>query len=187
MPPLESTMQPLGSMLPTFDLPDTRDGSRVCSSDFVGRPVLVMFLCNHCPFVQHVRKQLVQLGCDYASSPLAIIAISSNDPISHPMDAPAHMSEEARDAGYTFPYCFDATQDIARAFDAVCTPDYFVFNAQHQLAYRGRLDASRPTSEVPVNGKELRAAINQLLAGKAPSANQMPSIGCSIKWKLLAK
>jgi len=183
MPPLESTMKPLGSPLPAFDLTDTRNGSLVRHTDYAGRPVLVMFLCNHCPFVKHVREQLATLGREHANGPLAIVAISSNDPVAYPDDAPARMTEEARAAGYTFPYCFDPSQDVARAFDAACTPDYFLFDANHRLAYRGRLDASRPKSGVPVTGDELRAAIAAVLGGRKPSEQQHPSIGCSIKWR----
>lgn len=183
MPPLESTMKPLGSPLPAFDLIDTRTGHPVRHADFACRPVLVMFLCNHCPYVKHVRDQLAALGHEHANGPLAIVAISSNDPEAYPDDAPSRMTDEAREAGYAFPYCFDATQEVARAFDAACTPDYFLFDARHRLAYRGRLDASRPKSGVPVTGDELRAAIAAVLSGRSPSGTQHPSIGCSIKWR----
>ena len=183
MPPLESTMTPLGSPLPAFALPDTRDGSTVRHADFTGRPLLVMFLCNHCPYVTHVRDALAALGREHAQGPLAIVAISSNDPVAYPEDAPERMTEEARAAGYAFPYCFDATQQVARDFGAACTPDFFLFDAHHRLAYRGRLDDSRPRSASPVHGGDLRAAIDAVLAGKDPAQPQFPSVGCSIKWK----
>lgn len=183
MPPLESLMRPLGAPMPAFDLPDCNGGGRVASRDLAGAPVLVMFLCNHCPYVKHIRAQLAQLGRDLRGTALRVVAISSNDPVGYPDDAPERMTEEAREAGYVFPYCFDASQQVARDFGAVCTPDFFLFDAAHALAYRGRLDASRPKSPDPVTGAELRAAIDAVLAGRAPAAAQHPSIGCSIKWK----
>ena len=176
-------MQPLGSPLPGFELTDTRTGQAVRSRDFEGRPLLVMFLCNHCPYVKHVRDQLAALGREHANGPLAIVAISSNDPVAYPEDAPDRMTDEAREAGYVFPYCFDASQQVARDFDAACTPDFFLYDPRHQLAYRGRLDASRPKSPMPVTGADLRAAIDAVLAGRAPAEPQHPSIGCSIKWR----
>ena len=183
MPPLESLMRPLGAPMPAFNLPNCNGGGRVSSPDLAGHPVLVMFLCNHCPFVKHVREALARLGRDLQGTAIRLVAISSNDPVAHPDDAPERMTDEAREAGYLFPYCFDETQQVARDFGAVCTPDFFLFDASHRLAYRGRLDASRPRSADPVTGAELRAAIDAVLRGQAPSAAQHPSIGCSIKWK----
>ncbi len=183
MPPLESVMRPLGTQMPAFDLPDQNGGGRVDSRHLAGRPVLVMFLCNHCPYVKHIREALAALGRDLRGKPIHVVAISSNDPVSHPDDAPERMTSEAREAGYTFPYCFDASQQVARDFDAACTPDFFLYDAAHRLAYRGRLDGSRPRSTEPVTGSELRAAIDAVLAGRAPDATQHPSIGCSIKWR----
>jgi peroxiredoxin len=183
MPALESTMIALKTPMPAFELPDTRSGAVIRSRELEGRPVLVMFICNHCPFVVHVRDQLAALGHEHASGPLAIVAISSNDPVSHPADAPDRMKTEALTAGYAFPYCFDASQQVARNFGAVCTPDFFLFDAAHRLAYRGRLDASRPGNGVPIDGKDLRDAISAVLAGRVPAADQRPSMGCSIKWK----
>ena len=183
MPPLESVMKPLGTPMPAFDLPDCNGGGRVASRDLAGMPVLVMFLCNHCPFVKHIRDGLARLGRDLADRPIRVVAISSNDPVAYPDDAPERMTDEAREAGYAFPYCFDGTQQVARNFGAVCTPDFFLFDAAHRLAYRGRLDASRPRGAEPVTGADLRAAIEAVLAGQAPSATQHPSIGCSIKWR----
>jgi peroxiredoxin len=183
MPALESQMVPLGTPMPAFDLHDAATGRLVRSSDFADRPVLVMFICNHCPFVVHVRGELARLGRDYRETALAIVAISSNDISTHPQDAPAHMARESRDHGYAFPYCFDETQEVARQFRAACTPDFFLFDAAHRLAYRGQLDGSRPNNKVPVTGADLRLAIDAVLAGRAPVAEQRPSIGCSIKWK----
>jgi peroxiredoxin len=186
MPALESAMIALGTPMPAFELPDTRNGATIRSGDFAGRPVLVMFICNHCPFVVHVRAQLAALGREHAPGPLAVVAISSNDPASHPADAPDRMKAEAASAGYVFPYCFDASQRVARDFGAVCTPDFFLFDAAHRLAYRGRLDASRPGNGEPVTGSDLRQAIAEVLRGQAPAGVQHPSLGCSIKWKASA-
>lgn len=183
MPPLESVMKPLGTPMPAFELPDCNRGGRVDSRSLAGRPVLVMFLCNHCPYVKHVRAELARLGRDLAGKAIELVAISSNDPAAYPDDAPERMTDEAREAGYPFPYCFDASQQVARDFGAVCTPDFFLYDAAHRLAYRGRLDGSRPRSTDPVTGAELRAAIDAVLAGRAPAAEQHPSIGCSVKWR----
>ena len=183
MPALESVMKPLGTPMPAFDLPDSNGGRRVSSADLAGRPVLVMFLCNHCPYVKHVQAELARVGRELRGGPIALIAISSNDPEAYPDDAPERMTDEARAAGYTFPYCFDESQQVARDFGAACTPDFFLFDARHRLAYRGRLDGSRPRSGEPVTGADLRAAIDAVLAGRAPDQVQHPSIGCSIKWK----
>ncbi len=179
----ESQMTALQSPMPSFDLADTATGGRIRSTDFAGHPVLAMFICNHCPFVVHVRGELARLGKDYKDSPLAIVAISSNDIATHPEDAPEHMAKEAKSAGYNFPYCFDGTQEVARLFHAACTPDFFLYDANHMLAYRGQLDGSRPKNNLPVDGKDLRRAIDAVLAGLAPSTDQRPSIGCNIKWK----
>ena len=183
MAALESHMIALNSPLPRFELPDTASGKIIRSQDFANRPVLVMFICNHCPFVVHVRGELSKLGKDSQSSALAMVAISSNDMLTHPQDGPDHMKREAHDAGYVFPYCFDETQTVAREFHAACTPDFFLFDASHKLAYRGQLDASRPRNTLPVDGKDLREAIDAVLAGRAPNADQRPSIGCNIKWR----
>ncbi len=184
MTALESHMIALDSPLPRFELPDTASGRLIRSDDFGNRPVLVMFICNHCPFVLHVRGELSKLGTDYQSSALAMVAISSNDILTHPQDGPEHMKREAQDADYVFPYCFDETQSVARDFHAACTPDFFLFDAAHTLAYRGQLDGSRPRNALPVNGKDLRDAIDAVLRGAKPSAAQHPSIGCNIKWRV---
>ncbi|MCA9279622.1 MAG: thioredoxin family protein [Phycisphaeraceae bacterium] len=185
MPATPSTMIALGTAMPSFDLPVTNAGpyERVASADLAENPVLVMFICNHCPFVKHICHELAKLGNEYAASALQIIAINSNDITTHPDDAPDKMAQEAASAGYTFPYAFDESQQIAHAFGAACTPDFFLYDANHSLAYRGQLDGSRPNNGIPVTGEDLRAAINAVLAGKAAAAAQIPSIGCNIKWK----
>lgn len=185
-----STMSlPLGSLAPAFDLVDTRTSRRVALTDFAGAPALVvMFICNHCPFVKHLRAGLASLGRDYAPRSVAIVAISSNDPEKYPDDAPPKMAEEARDAGYTFPYLFDQTQGVAKAYRAACTPDFYVFDRGQRLVYRGQFDDSRPAAKasgntLPVTGADLRAAIDAVLAGTPVAAHQKPSIGCNIKWQ----
>ena len=186
-----STMKQLGAALPSFNLTDTRSlaagatrGETVSDAYLRGRgPAVVAFICNHCPFVVHIRAGLVEFGryCQEAGVPF--VAISSNDVTSHPQDGPQPMAAEAKKYGFTFPYLYDETQDVARAFDAACTPDFFVFDAAGKLAYRGQFDASRPNNAVPVTGSDLRAALQALLAGTSPSSDQKPSIGCGIKWR----
>lgn len=177
-----STMLPLGTPAPAFSLEDAATSRTVSPADCAGRPLLVMFICNHCPFVVHVRAELGRLDREYSPRGLAIIAINSNSEKSHPQDGPKNMAALARAEGWSFPFAFDRTQAVARAYQAACTPDFFLFDAAHRLAYRGQLDASRPGNNVPVTGSDLRAAIEAVLAGKAPSAQQIPSIGCNIKW-----
>jgi peroxiredoxin len=179
-----STMLELGTKAPGFELPDVVTGERVSLSDFEGkRAMLVMFICRHCPYVRHVRGELARLGRDFADSDLAIVAISSNDPIEYPEDAPESLAEEAREAGYAFPYLFDETQEVAKAYAAACTPDFFLFDADRALVYRGQLDDSRPRNGLPITGKDLRAAIEAVLSGEPVSDDQRASIGCSIKWR----
>jgi hypothetical protein len=139
-------------------------------------------MCNHCPYVKHVAAGLAQLAKDYQPKGVAVVGISSNDIKSHPDDAPAKMAEEVKLRGYTFPYLFDQSQSVAKAYRAACTPDFYVFDREHKLAYRGQMDASRPDSGIPVTGNDLRAALDAVLAGKSPTAEQKPSIGCNIKW-----
>ena len=172
----------LGTSAPDFALVDT-NSKTVERADFAGQPLLVAFICNHCPFVKHIRAGLAQFGRDYGAKGLAIVAINSNDVTTHPADAPDKMREEARDAGYTFPYVFDATQDVAKAYGAACTPDFFLFDAKHELAYRGRFDAARPEQPTPVTGADLRAAADAVLAKKPVASAQHGSLGCNIKWK----
>jgi peroxiredoxin len=178
-----STMAPLGSMAPDFRLPDTA-GKLVSLHDLAGAPaMLVMFLCNHCPFVKHIRGALAQFAREYQARGLAIVAINSNDVQTYPEDSPAKMAKEARDAGYTFPYLYDETQAVAKAYGAACTPDFFLFDRERRLVYRGQFDDSRPSNNRPATGADLRAAADTVLAGRPVSPDQKPSIGCNIKWK----
>ncbi|MBA4147282.1 MAG: thioredoxin family protein [Verrucomicrobia bacterium] len=180
-----STMLPLGTIAPGFQLPDT-NGKVVSLSHFNGAPAtLVMFICNHCPYVIHIREQLAKLGREYQEKGAAVVAINSNDAKNYPADSPEKMKEETANAGYTFPYLFDETQEVAKAYRAACTPDFFVFNKELKLVYRGQLDDSRPrvANPLPVTGRDLRAALDAVLAGQEVPANQTPSMGCNIKWK----
>jgi thiol-disulfide isomerase/thioredoxin len=181
MAAVESQMLPLGTVAPEFSLPDP-DGQLHALPGSAGA-YLVMFICNHCPFVVHVRDELARIGDDYGPRGVSIIAINSNDISRHPTDDPSHMKIEAETAGYTFPYVFDESQSVAKAFRAACTPDFFVFDGSKRLRYRGQLDDSRPSNGLPVNGGDLRAALDAVLDGKPPLATQKPSIGCSIKWQ----
>lgn len=183
MPPVASTMPPLGTPAPYFDLPDVR-GGRVRLSDLRdAKGLLVVFLCNHCPFVKHIREELGRLGRDYASMGLAMVGISSNDAAQYPQDGFDAMRIEALDAGWTFPYLYDESQSVAKAYGAACTPDFFLYDRNHRLAYRGQLDDSRPGNGIAVTGRDLRAALDAVLRGAPVAAEQKPSIGCSIKWK----
>ena len=177
-----STMLPLGSAAPGFSLPNV-DGQTVSDSDFAGKPLLVVFMCNHCPFVIHLRDHLAKFAREYQAKGLAVVGISSNDVATHPDDSPERMKEDARKYGYTFPYLYDESQDVAKAYQAACTPDFFLFDKQHKLVYRGQFDDSRPQSGIPVTGADLRAACDAVLSGKPVSDQQKPSIGCNIKWK----
>lgn len=179
----ESTMLELGTPAPNFALPDL-DGRVVCVDDFwQSQLLLVCFICPHCPFVRHVRAGIARVARDYAERGLATVGIMSNDVEKYPQDGPEGMRREAEEAGYGFPYLFDETQSAARAYRAACTPDFFLFDANRTLVYRGQLDSSRPGNDVPVTGSDLRAAIDAALAGEPVSAEQIPSIGCNIKWK----
>jgi peroxiredoxin len=178
-----STMLALGTEAPDFSLQDVVSGDKVSLSDYADKTgVLVMFICNHCPYVKHVRSELAQIGRDYADSEIGIVAISANDPGVSPGDSPEMMKEEAETQGYVFPYLFDETQEVAAAYTAMCTPDFFLFDSDRKLVYRGRMDESRPDSGIPVTGRELRAAMDAVLAGEPVSDEQLPSMGCSIKW-----
>lgn len=178
-----STMLPLGSQAPAFSLPNV-DGRTVSLIDFEGKPgLLVIFMCNHCPFVLHLQEHLVATADDYLQKGLAVVAISSNDVEQYPQDGPDAMRQRAAEAGFKFPYLFDGTQSIAKAYHAACTPDFFLFDRNHRLVYRGQYDDSRPKTTVPVTGHDLRAACDALLAGQPIVADQKPSIGCNIKWK----
>jgi len=178
-----STMMTLGTEAPDFSLPNV-DGGTVSLSDFSDAPaLLVMFICNHCPFVKHVADELARLGAEYQAKGVAIVAINSNDVSTHPDDSPEQMVHEVENRGYTFPYLFDDDQSLAKAYQAACTPDFYVFDKDQRLAYRGQLDSSRPDSGIPVTGEDLRAALDAVLAGQPVTADQKPSIGCNIKWK----
>jgi len=178
-----STMLPLGTVAPDFRLPDTT-GRAVSLADFQDKPaLLVIFMCNHCPYVKHIRTGLVELANDYQPRGGAIVAINSNDAANYPDDSPAKMAEEVKSAGYTFPYLYDESQAVATAYRAACTPDLFLFDRGRRLVYRGQFDASRPGNGIPVTGKDLRAALDAVLAGKPTSTMQVASIGCNIKWK----
>jgi thiol-disulfide isomerase/thioredoxin len=172
----------LGAPAPHFELPDP-SGKVVSISSFRGKPLLVMFICNHCPYVKHLRHALAAFGKEYGAKGLSIVAINSNDAGAYPDDNPAAMAEESRAAGYTFPYLVDASQKVAQAYQAACTPDFFLFDADHQLVYRGQFDDARPKNDAPVTGKDLRQAADAVLAGKKPGAEQRASLGCNIKWK----
>ncbi len=181
MAAVESQMLELGTPAPAFSLPDP-DGEMHSLADSASG-YLVMFICNHCPYVKHVREELARIGNDYARRGVAIYGINSNDIDNYPGDAPDKMKEEAATWGYTFPYLVDASQEVAKAYRAACTPDLYVFDAERRLVYRGQLDDSRPSNEKPVNGRDLRAALNAVLAGTPVPETQVPSIGCNIKWK----
>lgn len=180
---VSSTMLPLGTPAPRFALVEPLTGRTVSLEDFDQPTLLVMFICNHCPYVQHVRQGLVDLRSDYPVADLGMVAISANDPSAYPEDGPERLAEEARARGYGFPYLFDETQQVAAAYTAACTPDFFLFDGSRRLVYRGRLDASRPGSDVPVTGEDLRRAVNAVLSGGEVPAEQVPSLGCSIKWR----
>ena len=180
---VNSTMLPLGTKAPDFRLPDT-SGRIVSLADFKGAPALVVvFMCNHCPYVKHIRSGLAQLAVDYQGRRVAAVGINSNDVANYPDDSPDKMAKEAKSAGYVFPYLYDETQAVAKAYRAACTPDIYLFDADARLVYRGQLDASRPGNGLPVTGQDLRAAIDAVLAGKPVPGNQKASIGCNIKWK----
>ncbi len=178
-----STMLPLGTQAPAFTLTNI-DGKIISLSDFVGKKALVViFMCNHCPYVKHVAPELVRVSIDYFPKGVGFIGISSNDVIAHPEDGPDGMKAEAAKQGYQFPYLFDNDQSVAVAYHAACTPDIFVFDASHRLVYRGQLDDSRPKTDKPLTGKDLRIALDSILAGQPVAIEQRPSIGCNIKWK----
>ena len=181
----ESTMElELGAQAPDFALPDVTTGKTVRRDDFRGQKgLLVMFVCTHCPYVKHVEKGLAALGMDYDGEPVSIVAISSNDAKSYPDDAPEGLKQQAKRMGFRFPYLYDESQEVARAYHAACTPDFFLFDGSLKLAYKGQFDGSRPGSGIPVSGQDLRAAMDAVLAGRPVAKEQKPSIGCNIKWK----
>jgi peroxiredoxin len=178
-----STMKPLGASAPDFSLPDTF-GKTIRRADLESAPaLLVMFICNHCPFVKHIASGLADLGRDYQARGVAIVAINSNDVAKYADDSLPKMAEEVTAQGYTFPYVLDETQEVAKAYGAACTPDFFLFDGQQQLVYRGQFDESRPSNNGPVTGADLRAALDAVLENRPVATEQIPSIGCNIKWK----
>ena len=178
-----STMLALGTKAPAFTLPDT-NGKTVSLDDFKSSSaLLVMFICDHCPFVKHIRSELAKIGAEYQKRGAAVVAIMPNDVANYPDDSPAKMKDEAKIAGYTFSYLYDESQAAAKAYRAACTPDFYLFDTEHRLVYRGQLDDSRPSNALPVTGKDLRAALDAVLSGKPVSQDQKPSVGCNIKWK----
>jgi len=183
MSAVPSTMLALGTKAPDFRLPSTAGGTVSLDDYSDGQGLLVMFISNHCPFVKHVRSELSTLTKEYESRGIAVVAINANDWEAYPDDCPAMMAKEIEDQGYTFPYLFDETQETAKAYHAACTPDFFLFDAERKLVYRGQMDGSRPGNDIPVTGSDLRTAMDALLAGDPVGSDQKPSIGCNIKWR----
>jgi peroxiredoxin len=178
-----STMLTLGTSAPNFSLPDT-EGNIVSLADFKGAPaLLVIFMCNHCPYVKHILNDLVELAKEYQAKGAAVVGINSNDVTNYPEDRPEMTAKLAKEAGFTFPYLYDETQEVAKAYNAACTPDFFLFDREMRLAYRGQMDDSRPSSNIPVTGADLTAAIEAVIAGRKVNPEQKPSMGCNIKWK----
>lgn len=179
-----STMLPLGTKAPDFELPDVVSGQTISLDTFAGKQaLLVMFICRHCPFVKHIQTQLAQIGKDYANSDVGIVAISANDAANYPNDAPEKLKDMAKEFGFTFPFCYDESQETTKAYTAACTPDFFLFDRDRKLVYRGQLDDSRPSNNQPVTGQDLRMALDAVLASQPVNPEQKPSIGCNIKWK----
>lgn len=178
-----STMLELGTPAPNFELLEPATENIVSLQGYTGQPILVAFICNHCPYVIHIRSELAQLTNEYQAKGIAVVAINANDAENYPDDSPEKMLKELQSAGYGFPYLFDESQEVAKAYQAACTPDFFLFDAEHKLYYRGQFDDSRPSNDEPITGADLRAAMDDLLAGQAAPADQKPSLGCNIKWK----
>ena len=178
-----STMLELGTAAPEFSLPEPASGNTICLQDYRGKPVLVVFICNHCPYVLHIAEKLAEIAAEYAQKGVQFVAINSNDVTNYPDDAPDKMAAMSERFGFTFPYLFDETQAVARAYRAACTPDFYLFDADHRLVYRGQFDDSRPRNEVPVTGADLSDALKALLANLPPLTEQKPSLGCNIKWQ----
>jgi len=176
-----STMKELGTPAPDFSLPDSA-GKVVSLGDYAGQPLLVAFICNHCPFVRHIGSKLGELTAEYSRKGVGVVLISANDIAAHPEDAPAQMPEFIREFGITVPYLYDETQEVAKAYEAACTPDFFLFDSEHTLVYRGQFDGSRPGNDAPITGADLSAAVDAVLEGNAPLQDQKPSMGCNIKW-----
>jgi peroxiredoxin len=180
----DSTMLALGTPAPDFALPDVVSGRTISLASFADKEVLlVMFICAHCPYVIHVQEEIAWIGRDYAAKPVGIVAISSNDAQAYPADAPDRLRAQAEAIGFVFPYCYDESQEVARAYRAACTPEFYVFNRERHLVYRGQLDNSRRSLPIPVTGRDVRMAIEKTLAGRAVDPDQLPSVGCNIKWR----
>ncbi len=180
---VESRIRMLGTSAPDFSLADVRTGETVNRSDFAGRPLVTLFLCNHCPYVKRIQTGLATLGTDYAATDVAIVGIASNDVDAYPEDSPEELARVADEVGYAFPLLYDEDQSVALAYGAVCTPDIYVFDHDHLLVYRGQFDDARPRNDEPVTGRDLRSAIDAVLAGLAVDEDQVPAVGCGIKWK----
>ncbi|MGA9382962.1 MAG: thioredoxin family protein [Phormidium sp.] len=179
-----STMLALCTKAPDFQLPDVVSNEKISLATFADKKaLLVMFICRHCPFVKHIKDELAKLGKDYKDRSLGIVAISTNDAENYPNDAPEKLKEMALELGFTFPFCYDETQEVAKAYTAACTPDFFLFDQKRELVYRGQLDDSRPSNGIPVTGKDLRAAVDAVLNDQSVTQDQKPSVGCNIKWK----
>lgn len=180
----QSNMLPLGTTAPEFSLPDTVSGNTMTFDDIASdQATVVLFICNHCPYVIHINEGLVKLVKEYQDSGVSFVAISSNDVVNYPADSPDKMKEHAKATGYTFPYLYDESQEVAKAYDAACTPDFYVFNGDRELVYRGQIDGSRPNSGQEVTGEDLRAALDAVLVNRPVNPVQRPSAGCNIKWK----
>lgn len=179
-----STMLALGTSAPDFSLPEPATGKTVALKDFQGQPLLVAFICNHCPYVLHIQTVFAGMAAEYQAKGVAVVAINANDVANYPDDSPEKMRQQVKDVPYTFPYLFNETQQVAKAYQAACTPDFFLFDANHQLYYRGQFDDARPRNDIPVTGKDMRAALDSLLAGIAAPENQLASLGCNIKWRV---
>lgn len=177
-----STMVPRGTAMPAFNLPDP-DGTIYSSEQYAGKPLLVVFMCNHCPFVKHVAAKFAERAKEYQNLGVSVVAIMPNDLTDHPEDGPEYMKSFARQHGMSFPYLFDESQEVAKSFQAACTPDFFLYDSDHKLVYRGQFDSSRPGNDEPVTGDDLTEAVKNLVAGKPISDDQLPSVGCGIKWK----
>lgn len=181
---VESTMLPLGTKAPNFSLPDVVSGKSVSLADFAGKKaLLVVFMCKHCPFVQHVKHEIANIGNEYSKKDVGVVAISSNDVATYPEDGPEGLKEMAQELHFMFPYLYDASQEVAKSYTAACTPDIFLFDGNQKLVYRGQIDDSRPGNDKPITGKDLRSALDAVLQGEQVSPDQHPSMGCSIKWK----
>lgn len=178
-----STMLGIGTQAPDFSLPEPASGNKLSLADYAGKPLLVVFSCNHCPYVLHILESFTEFANEVQRQGLAVVMISANDITGYPADSPPKMAQLAQAYGFEFPYLYDESQQVARAYRAACTPDFFLFDSVHRLVYRGQYDASRPGNRVAIDGRDMRAAVDAVLAGNAPAGDQIPSVGCNIKWR----